>query len=66
MSSTQNILRAVQRQDFVTATKHFRAMMEAKLRKCVAKEYHDTAKTLLHPDAPKPKTDTVDEVGLGF
>lgn len=62
MSTSQDIFRAVQKNDFVTASKHFGKIMEAKMKKYLTREYQNTAKTILHPEKEKK----VDEVGLGF
>ena len=47
MASALNLLRAIRTKDFVEAKEQFSALVQDKMRAVLAREYQDTAKTLI-------------------
>lgn len=47
MASSMDLLRAIQTKDFVAAKEQFSLLVQDKMRMVLAREYQDTAKTLI-------------------
>ena len=47
MASSVELLRAIRAKDFVEAKEQFSAIIQDKMRAVLAREYQDTAKTLI-------------------